>query len=168
MDHSQTVLYVLAFVLSLGVSAFFAGSETALVSLGRIDLQAMRETRRPARRHHPEPEGPHLAAARRHPDRPEPLPLGRLGLGDDAGERLVRRAVRRSWLAVLFSTVTLFIFAEMTPKAIAAASPVAVARAVAIPLSWMMKVLSPDRGGVRPAHQPAAARSSACPSTGRA
>ena len=43
MDHSQTVLYVLAFVLSLVFSGFFAGSETALVALGRIDLQAMRE-----------------------------------------------------------------------------------------------------------------------------
>jgi CBS domain containing-hemolysin-like protein len=39
MEHSQTVLYVLAFVLSLFFSGFFAGSETALVSLGRIDLQ---------------------------------------------------------------------------------------------------------------------------------
>jgi putative hemolysin len=46
-------------------------------------------------------------------------------------------------ISVLFSTIALFIFAEMTPKAIGAASPVAVSRAVAIPLSWMMKVLSP-------------------------
>ena len=37
--------------------------------------------------------------------------------------------------AVLFSTVTLFIFAEMMPKAIGAASPVSVARAVVVPLS---------------------------------
>ena len=39
----QTALYVVAFVLALAGSAFFAGSETALISLGRIDLQAMRE-----------------------------------------------------------------------------------------------------------------------------
>ena len=45
--------------------------------------------------------------------------------------------------SILFSTITLFIFAEMMPKAVAAASPVAVARAVAVPLSWMTKLLSP-------------------------
>ncbi len=39
----QILLYALAFGLSLLASAFFGGSETALVSLGRIDLQAMRE-----------------------------------------------------------------------------------------------------------------------------
>ena len=39
----QTTFYALAFVLSLAFSAFFAGSETALVALGRIDLQRMRE-----------------------------------------------------------------------------------------------------------------------------
>ena len=39
----RTALYIGAFVLSLAGSAFFAGSETALFSLGRIDLQAMRE-----------------------------------------------------------------------------------------------------------------------------
>jgi CBS domain containing-hemolysin-like protein len=46
-------------------------------------------------------------------------------------------------IAILFSTLTLFVFAEMTPKAIGAASPVAIARAVAIPLAWMMKLLAP-------------------------
>jgi CBS domain containing-hemolysin-like protein len=46
-------------------------------------------------------------------------------------------------IAVAFSTLTLFVFAEMVPKAIAAASPVSVSRAVAVPLSWMMKLLSP-------------------------
>ena len=45
--------------------------------------------------------------------------------------------------SILFSTIMLFIFAEMMPKAVAAASPVAVARAVAVPLSWMTKLLSP-------------------------
>jgi len=46
-------------------------------------------------------------------------------------------------IAILFSTLTLFVFAEMTPKAIGAASPVGIARAVAIPLAWMMKLLAP-------------------------
>jgi putative hemolysin len=49
-------------------------------------------------------------------------------------------------ISVLFSTVTLFVFAEMTPKAIGAASPISVARAVAVPLAWMVKLLSPVAG----------------------
>ena len=39
----QTTLFVLLFLLSLAFSAFFAGAETALVSLGPIDLQRLRE-----------------------------------------------------------------------------------------------------------------------------
>ena len=45
--------------------------------------------------------------------------------------------------AILISTLVLFVFAEMTPKAIGAASPVTISRAVAIPLSWMMTLLAP-------------------------
>ncbi len=142
MDHSQTVLYVLAFVLSLIFSGFFAGSETALVALGRIDLQAMRE--RGDRR------GAIIRNLKAHTSRLLAVIL--------IGQNLFLSAASASattlatgWfgarygviLSVLFSTITLFIFAEMTPKAIGAASPVAVARAVAIPLNWMMKVLSP-------------------------
>jgi putative hemolysin len=142
MEHSQTVLYVLAFVLSLLFSGFFAGSETALVTLGRIDLQAMRE--RGDRR------GAIIRNLKAHTSRLLAVIL--------IGQNLFLSAASASattlatgWfgarygvvLSVLFSTITLFIFAEMTPKAIGAASPVAVARAVAIPLSWMMKVLSP-------------------------
>src|SRR5262249_5705814 len=41
--NPQTALYGVAFLLSTVFSAFFAGSETALVSLSRIDLQRMRE-----------------------------------------------------------------------------------------------------------------------------
>ena len=39
----QMGLFLGLFVLSVGFSAFFAGAETALVSLGRIDLQRLRE-----------------------------------------------------------------------------------------------------------------------------
>ena len=142
MEHSQTALYVFAFVLSLVFSGFFAGSETALVALGRIDLQAMRE--RGDRR------GAIIRNLKAHTSRLLAVIL--------IGQNLFLSAASASattlatgWfgprygviLSVLFSTIALFIFAEMTPKAIGAASPVAVARAVAIPLSWMMKVLSP-------------------------
>jgi len=137
----QTTLYVIAFLLSLGLSGFFAGSETALVALGRIDLQAMRE--RGDRR------GAIIRGLKAHTSRLLAVIL--------IGQNLFLSAASASattlaigWfpkygvpLSVLFSTITLFIFAEMTPKAIGAASPVAVSRAVAIPLSWIVKLLSP-------------------------
>ena len=84
-----------AFVLSLAASAFFGGSETALFSLGRIDLQAMREKgdRRGALiRSHAFAD---LAAARRPPDRPEPLHERGLRDGHSPGGGLVRPALRK-------------------------------------------------------------------------
>jgi putative hemolysin len=138
----QTTLYVLAFLLSLAFSAFFAGSETALVALGRIDLQRMREKG--------DRRSVVIRALKAHTARLLAVIL--------IGQNLFLSAASASattlatgWfgtrygvlISVLFSTVTLFVFAEMTPKAIGAASPVAVSRAVALPLAWMMKLLAP-------------------------
>jgi putative hemolysin len=138
----HTTLYVLAFVLSLLLSAFFAGSETALLSLGRIDLQRMREKG--------DRRGAIIRGLKSHTARLLAVIL--------IGQNLFLSAASASattlangWfgvrygvlISVLFTTVTLFVFAEMTPKAIGAASPVSVSRAVAVPLAWMMKVLSP-------------------------
>ncbi len=138
----HTALYGFAFLLSLLLSGFFAGSETALVSLGRIDLQAMREKG--------DRRGAVIRGLKAHTSRLLAVIL--------IGQNLFLSAASASattlatgWfgarygvlISVLFSTVALFVFAEMTPKAIGAASPVAVSRAVAVPLSWMMKVLSP-------------------------
>ncbi len=139
--NPQIALYVLAFVLSLLMSGFFAGSETALVSLGRIDLQAMRE--RGDRR------GAMIRILRSQTSRLLAVILiGQnlfLSAASASATTLAERWFPRYGIvaAVLFSTITLFIFAEMMPKAIGAASPVAVARAVVVPLSWMMKLLSP-------------------------
>jgi putative hemolysin len=139
--NPQIALYVLAFVLSLLMSGFFAGSETALVSLGRIDLQAMRE--RGDRR------GAMIRMLRSQTSRLLAVILIGQNLFLSAASASATTLAER-WFphygivaAVLFSTITLFIFAEMMPKAIGAASPVAVARAVVVPLSWMMKLLSP-------------------------
>ncbi|MEP6993670.1 MAG: hemolysin family protein [Acidobacteriota bacterium] len=138
----QTTLYGLAFLLSLVISGFFAGSETALVSLGRIDLQSMREKG--------DRRGSLIRSLRSQTSRLLAVIL--------IGQNLFLSAASASattlaegWfgkeygilLSVLFSTVTLFIFAEMMPKAIGAASPVAVSRAVVIPLWWMTRILSP-------------------------
>jgi putative hemolysin len=138
----QTLLYVSAFVLSLAFSGFFAASETALVSLGRIDLQRMREKA--------DRRGAMIRTLRSHTARLLAVIL--------IGQNLFMSAASASatnlatgwfgqksgfFIAVLFSTVTLFVFAEMMPKAIGAASPVSVSRAVVVPLSGMMKLLAP-------------------------
>ena len=138
----QTTLYVIAFLLSLALSAFFAGSETALVALGRIDLQRLRE------------KGDRRGAIIRGLKAHTPRLLAVILIGQNlfmSAASASATTVATGWLgarygvivSVLFSTLTLFVFAEMTPKAIGAASPVSVARAVAVPLAWMMKILSP-------------------------
>ena len=138
----QDVLYAVAFVLSLALSAFFAGSETALVSLGRIDLQRMREKG--------DRRGAVIRNLRAHTSQMLAVILIAQNLFISAASASATTLADRWFgprygilLAILFSTVTLFIFAEMTPKAIGAASPAAVARAVAIPMAWMVRILSP-------------------------
>jgi putative hemolysin len=142
---AQTILYVLAFLLSVAFSAFFAGSETALVALGRIDLQRMRE------------KGDRRSGIIRGLKAHTARLLAVILIGQNlflSAASASATTLATGWfgtrygilISVLFSTVTLFVFAEMTPKAIGAASPVAVSRAVAVPLAWMMKILSPLAG----------------------
>lgn len=135
-------LYALAFGLSLLASGFFAGSETALVSLGRIDLQAMREKG--------DRRGALIRTLRANTSRLLAVILIAQNLFLSAASASATTLAERWFgpkygilIAVVFSTLTLFVFAEMMPKAIAAASPVPVSRAVAVPLTWMMKILSP-------------------------
>jgi CBS domain containing-hemolysin-like protein len=138
----QNSLYLLLLFLSLLLSAFFAGSETALVSLGRIDLARMREAG--------DRRGAVIRGLRAH----TPRLLATILIGQNlftTSASVFATALATNWVgeaygvpaAILFSTVALFVFAEMTPKAIAAASPVAISRAVANPMAVMMKVLSP-------------------------
>jgi putative hemolysin len=138
----QNVLFIFLFLLSVSLSAFFAGAETALVSLSRIDLQGMRE--RADRR----------ASIIRQLKAQTPRLLATILIGQNlflTSASALATAIATKWLgdaygvpvAIVFSTLALFIFAEMTPKAIAAASPVAISRAVAAPLASVMRFLSP-------------------------
>jgi magnesium and cobalt exporter, CNNM family len=139
---ARDLLFLVLLALSLGLSAFFAGAETALVSLTRIDLQGLRE--RGDRR------GAILRNLKSHTSRLLATILIGQNLFITAASSLAT-ALAVSWVgetygvpaAIVFSTVVLFIFAEMTPKSIAAASPVAISRAVAVPMAWTMKILSP-------------------------
>ncbi len=138
----QILLYAVAFGLSTLASGFFAASETALVSLGRIDLQAMREKG--------DRRGALIRTLRASTSRLLAVILIAQNLFLSAASASATTLADRWFgprygilIAVIFSTLTLFVFAEMMPKAIAAASPVPFSRAVAIPLSWMMRLLSP-------------------------
>ena len=138
----QSALFLALLLLSLALSAFFAGAETALVSLGRIDLQRMRESG--------DPRGRLIRDLRAQ----TPRLLATILIGQNlfiSSASALATALATDWigeeygipLAIGFSTVVLFVFAEMTPKAIAAASPAAVSRAVARPLSAVMRIFSP-------------------------
>jgi len=138
----QTVSFAGLLLLSLAFSAFFAGAETALVSLGRIDLQRLRESG--------DPRGRLIRDLKQH----TPRLLATILIGQNlfiSSASALATALATDWIgetygvpaAIVFSTVVLFIFAEMMPKAIGAASPLAISRAVAVPLTAVMKVLSP-------------------------
>lgn len=138
----RLALFSVGLVLSLGLSAFFAGAETALISLGRIDLQRMRESG--------DKRGALIRTLKSQTSRLLATILIGQNLFNSAASALATALatvwVGETWgvpVAILFSTVALFVFGEMTPKAIGAASPVAISRAVAVPVAALMKVLSP-------------------------
>ena len=139
---AKTLIFAVLLVLSLVLCAFFAGAETALVSLSRIDLQRMREKG--------DRRGGIIRNLKAHTSRLLATILIDQNLFVSAASALAT-ALATAWVgetygvpaAILFSTVVLFIFAEMIPKAVGAASPVPISRAVAIPMAWITRVLSP-------------------------
>ncbi|MEO8189390.1 MAG: hemolysin family protein [Acidobacteriota bacterium] len=135
-------LFLVLFCLSVIVSAFFAAAETALVSLSRIDLQRLRE------------KGDRRGVLLRALKSKTSALLATILIGQNlalSSASALATALATAWVgerwgvpaAIIISTVTLFIFAEMAPKAIGAASPLAISRAVAVPMTWFMKVFSP-------------------------
>jgi CBS domain containing-hemolysin-like protein len=140
--NAKDLLFLVLLALSIGLSAFFAASETALVSLSRIDLQTLREKG--------DRRGAIIRKLKAHTSRLLATILIGQNLFNSAASALAT-VLATAWVgetygvpaAVLFSTVALFVFGEMTPKAIGAASPLAISRAVAVPLAAITKVLSP-------------------------
>jgi len=138
----------LQLLLLLG-SAFFAGSETALFSLSRLDLQQLR------RQHHP-----HSATLHALLDSPRRLIISIL-----CGNQLVNIAAvanatgilmslygeeRAGVISVLVMVPLLLLFGEITPKTIAVSNPVRVsAGLVAAPMSLWVKAIAPLRWAIR-------------------
>ncbi|HLN80327.1 MAG TPA: hemolysin family protein [Thermoanaerobaculia bacterium] len=140
--NAKYLIFLVLLALSLGLSAFFAGAETALVSLSRIDLQRLREAS--------DRRAGVLSDLKRNTSRLLATILIGQNLFITAASSLAT-AIATGLLgetygvpaAILFSTLALFVFAEMTPKAIAAASPVSISRAVALPMAWTTRLLAP-------------------------
>ena len=110
----QPTLFLVLFLLSLLVSAFFAAAETALVSLSRIDLQRMREA------------GDRKSGIIRALKSKTSALLATILIGQNlamSSASALATALATAWVgetwgvpaAIVVSTVTLFVFAEMTP-----------------------------------------------------
>jgi putative hemolysin len=142
MDTHIALLFAVGLAVSILCSAFFSGSETALLSLGRIDMQRLRE------------KGGRQAVLVRSLKAHTPRLLATILIGQNlfnSAASALATALATAWLgefyglpaAILFSTIVLFAFAEMMPKALGAAAPAAVSRAVAAPLAVLMRLASP-------------------------
>ncbi len=130
-------------------SAFFSGSETALFSLSRLDLQRLRRER------HPKSETLHALL-----DEPRRLIISIL-----CGNELVNIAATANMTGILFALYgderaglvnivvmfpLLLLFGEVTPKTIAVSNPVRISTGlVAAPLSLWSRFVTPLRRVVR-------------------
>jgi CBS domain containing-hemolysin-like protein len=139
---------VLQVVLFTG-SSFFSGSETALFSLSRLDLQRLRRQR------HPQSGTLHSLL-----DQPRRLIISIL-----CGNEIVNIAAsanmtgilaslygaeQAAWIATVVMVPLLLLFGEVTPKTIAVSDPVKVStRIVAAPLSVWVRLIAPLSRAVR-------------------
>ena len=135
-------------LLLLG-SAFFSGSETALFSLSRLDLQKLRKDR-----------NPHSETLHELLDQPRRLIISIL-----SGNELVNIAAaanmtgilvvlygneRAGWINLFVMVPLLLLFGEVTPKTIAVSNPVRISTGVvAGPMSWWVRVVAPLRWLIR-------------------
>lgn len=135
--------------LLFGLSAFFSGSETALFSLSRLDLQKLRRER------HPKSEALHALL-----DEPRRLIISIL-----CGNELVNIAAtanmagilfslygaeRAGWITILVMFPLLLLFGEVTPKTIAVSNPIRISTGlVATPLTLWSRFITPLRRTVR-------------------
>jgi len=136
-------------VFLFGLSAFFSGSETALFSLSRLDLQKLRRER------HPKSETLHALL-----DEPRRLIISIL-----CGNELVNIAAtanmagilvalygseQAGWITILIMFPLLLLFGEVTPKTVAVSNPLGIStRLVATPLAYWSKLVTPLRRVVR-------------------
>jgi len=136
-------------LLLLTASAFFSGSETALFSLSRLDLQRLRRER-----------NPRFDALQTLLERPRQLIISILcgneiinvaAVANMAGILVALYGVEvGGMLNVLVMVPLLLLFGEVTPKTIAVSDPVKVStRIIALPLGLWVKLITPFRWAIR-------------------
>ncbi|MCW8858404.1 MAG: CNNM domain-containing protein [Deltaproteobacteria bacterium] len=137
----ETLWRLLALLVLLGVSGFFSGSETALLSLDKFRVRFLQQKQRPG--------ADKLAALLAKPDR---LLSGLL-----VGNNLVNIAASviatglcvrwfgepGEWLTVLLLTPILLIFSEVCPKTYAAYYPEKMSFRVLGPIRFIVWILAP-------------------------
>ena len=139
----ESLTYLLILLVCLVGSAFFAGSETALLRIRGADLEE--DVKRP--------KGPSVLAARELLHSLQRLLVTVLlgqnivtTLGAAVASALAVRYLGDSWgivVATAVMTVVTFIFGEIGPKAFAASHPKRVAYLVALPLYLIHQLLRP-------------------------
>jgi CBS domain containing-hemolysin-like protein len=149
LNQPEMIVRLALQVLLLLGSAFFAGSETALFSLSRLDLQQLR------RQHHA-----HSATLHALLDSPRRLIISILCGNQVVNIAAVANATsilvslygqeRAGLISVLVMVPLLLLFGEITPKTIAVSNPVRVsAGLVAAPMSLWVKLVAPLRWAIR-------------------
>ena len=143
------ILRLVLLGMLLFCSAFFSGSETALFSLSRLDLQQLRRQR------NPQSEALHALL-----DQPRRLIISIL-----TGNEFINIAAtvnatsilvtlygdeRAGWLSVILMVPLVLLLGEMTPKIIAVSNPVRFSTAVvAGPMSLWVRAVTPLRHVIR-------------------
>jgi Mg2+/Co2+ transporter CorB len=138
LDQTSLTLYLVLLVVLLLLSAFFAGSETALMAINRYRLRHLAKSGNRGARY-----------AERLLQRPDRL-IGMILLGNIAVHSasaaivtfITLRLFGEAWIAVATAVLTVFIlvFGEIAPKTLAALHPERVAMPssyIYIPLQWL-------------------------------
>jgi len=138
---------IAAIFISLLLSAFFSGSETALTAANR------------SRIHHMEMEGDKRARTVNHLMRDREHLIGAILLGNNVVNIFAASVASFAFTqafgeagvayATGIMTVLVLIFAEVMPKTYAIRNAEKVALAVAPPMKWIVRLLSPVTGTIR-------------------
>jgi len=149
LSEPDMIVRITVQVFLLLASAFFSGSETALFSLSRLDLQKLRKER-----------NPHSETLHELLDQPRRLIISIL-----SGNELVNIAAAANmtgilvalygvdhagWINLFVMVPLLLLFGEVTPKTIAVSNPVRISTGVvAYPMSWWIRIVAPLRWAIR-------------------
>lgn len=143
------ILRIMLQIVLLLASSFFSGSETALFSLSRRDLQQLRRDRHPR-----------FEAVQTLLERPRQLIISIL-----CGNEIINIAATANMTGILITLYgaeqgaimsivlmvpLLLLFGEVTPKTIAVSDPVKIStQIIALPLSIWVKFIAPFRWAIR-------------------